>query len=172
MQRNYNDVEGRGAPDGDRTDPLVSPGEAQERTAELRRYPGALLERVELFGAEGLSSRFLRLRVHEPGPLADLLGTLLPGLPEAASGLRDLLIIKGEAFCAALDEPAATLAELVAEGAELQRLRDYRRQVVERKGLHQEIRCPGFHCLYRFLDGAESGHHDDGGRRADRSRAL
>ena len=115
MQLNHNNVEGRGAPEGDRTDPLVSPGAALERVEQVRLYPGAVLERVELFGAEGLSSRFLRLSVHEPGPLVTLLQTLLPGLPEAASGLRDLLIREGEAFCAALDAPAATLAELAAD---------------------------------------------------------
>lgn len=98
----------------DATDPLVQVGRIEERSAILRERDGIRLERVEVWGPDGLSDAFIRLLVAEPGPRADSLREVLMGVPEEVSGFRDLLARDDCALAAALDPPDTDLAALMS----------------------------------------------------------
>ena len=59
----------------------------------------------------------------------------------------------------------AKLQVLVPQRAHFKGLLHYRHQVIERKGLQQEIGGARLHGFHRGLDGAESSHDDDGSLR-------
>ncbi len=94
----------------DATDPLLELGaELLAETAVLVRAAGPVtLERVTLAGG---GAAFLRLRVLEPGALADALARLLLELPEAATGFHDMLVDGTAALAAKLADAPLHLAQ-------------------------------------------------------------
>jgi len=99
----------------DPTDPMVAAGQVQEVVEFLRERNEVLLESVEIRGPAGISDKFLRLSVREPGPRADALRQLLLNAPEYVTGFRDLLVSGDCALAAAVELPDTNLAEITAE---------------------------------------------------------
>jgi serine/threonine protein phosphatase PrpC len=98
--------------DGDDTQPIMAAGDVTEKAFLIRESNGVRLEKVEVWGSEGLSDTFLRLLVADPAHPAAGLAKALMELPEELTGFRDLLVRDGYALAAAFDLPEKNLNDL------------------------------------------------------------